>query len=212
MYGERIRKLRKERGLRQSDVAEALHIARSNYAKIESGDRDLISGYCIQIADYFGVTCDYLLRGIQAENVSICQRTGLSQKTVDSLADYEAEASPVANCRKHIINAILQDKTLLNELAKTAMMKPALGDEETITETQAMKRFVANASFDRFYSDLLDSLPDFHDQEGEDRLYGNDFAQRICAAPWEESEYRFAESRTRYVRYCKEDRARLVDR
>ena len=122
--GKRIRVLRENTGLRQSDVADALHIARSNYAKIETGDRDIKSEYCIAIADYFHVTCDFLLRGIDAQNVEICERTSLTQDSIDVLSAYSDEkkisndrnSSITLSATLYMINAMLQDKDLVPEL------------------------------------------------------------------------------------------------
>lgn len=60
-FGIQLRKLRKERGLRQKDVAEVLGIAQTTVANYETGIRFPDELTLHQAADYFGVTLDYLL-------------------------------------------------------------------------------------------------------------------------------------------------------
>lgn len=90
--GERIRKLREEKGrnegkeLRQSDVAAAINMSRSNYAKLEAGERDLKTTYCTLLAEYFETSCDYIIRGIESRNVEASFRTGLSNESIERLS------------------------------------------------------------------------------------------------------------------------------
>lgn len=61
--GDRIRELRKTRGITQEGLSEILGLERSSIAKYE-GKKNPISpsdDVKIQIADYFGVSVDYLL-------------------------------------------------------------------------------------------------------------------------------------------------------
>ena len=76
--GERIVHLRKVKGISQGDLAKALFVKREVVAYWEEGRRDLKTDYTIKLADYFGVTCDYLLRGIQSENVDIARSNTLT--------------------------------------------------------------------------------------------------------------------------------------
>lgn len=62
--GQRIAKLRKERGLNQKNVSEAIGMSHSVLNRIELGKRPLRDDEVVALADYFHVTTDYLLRGI----------------------------------------------------------------------------------------------------------------------------------------------------
>ena len=101
--GERIVHLRKVKGISQGDLAKALFVKREVVAYWEEGRRDLKTDYTIKLADYFGVTCDYLLRGIQSENVDIARATGLNDKSIEHIkmtaqltTDYHHESLGVA--------------------------------------------------------------------------------------------------------------------
>ena len=89
--GKRLRTLRRNKNANQKDVADVLGISQTAYGKIESGQRGLSSEYCIKLADFYGVTCDYILRGIESENVDICAKTGLKQDSIDWLIKAKIE-------------------------------------------------------------------------------------------------------------------------
>lgn len=88
--GLRISKLREERGLSQKQLADELEkiglkVRRETVTQWENGSRDLKTEYTVKLADFFGVSCDEILRGIKAEHLSIVEATGLSDKTIENL-------------------------------------------------------------------------------------------------------------------------------
>ena len=60
MY-KRIRGLREDRDLVQIEVAKILSVSQSTYAKYESGFLDIPTQVLIKLADFYGVSIDYLL-------------------------------------------------------------------------------------------------------------------------------------------------------
>lgn len=60
MY-ERIRNLREDKDLTQTDVAEILHISQRTYSYYETGGHDIPTSVLIALADYYNVSVDYLL-------------------------------------------------------------------------------------------------------------------------------------------------------
>lgn len=64
----RIKSLREDRDLRQSDVAEATGIDQRTLSNYETGKTNPDSYAIIRLAEYFGVTCDYLL-GVSDTNL-----------------------------------------------------------------------------------------------------------------------------------------------
>ncbi len=65
--GERIAKLREKRGLSQMQLAKDLKVATSTLGMWETGKRGLKDDTLKMIAEYFGVSSDYLL-GIDNKN------------------------------------------------------------------------------------------------------------------------------------------------
>lgn len=57
--GQRLRLLRGDRS--QREIAEALKVTRSAYSMYEIGERTPDDALLVRMADYFGVTTDYLL-------------------------------------------------------------------------------------------------------------------------------------------------------
>ena len=58
---ERLAPLRKEKGLKQREMAELLNCTVQHYQRMEYGKVNLPATTVIFLADYFGVTTDYLL-------------------------------------------------------------------------------------------------------------------------------------------------------
>lgn len=60
---EQLRELRTAKGVSQQVVADYLEITRQAYSNYENGNRDPDNETLLKLAEYFGVTVDYLLRG-----------------------------------------------------------------------------------------------------------------------------------------------------
>ena len=59
--GDRMKKLREEKGLMQQDVCNALDIEQSTLANYENNRRVPKTDILIEIANYYGVSLDYLV-------------------------------------------------------------------------------------------------------------------------------------------------------
>lgn len=57
----RIRDLREDNDLTQKQIADYLMCDQSLYSKYERGERDLPLEYAARLAEYYGVSVDYLL-------------------------------------------------------------------------------------------------------------------------------------------------------
>ena len=57
----RIRDLREDSDLKQKDLAAHLHISQNTYSQYETGIRSIPLETIVKIADYYGVSVDYLL-------------------------------------------------------------------------------------------------------------------------------------------------------
>ena len=64
----KIRDLREDRDLKQKDIAEYLICDQSLYSKYERGERPLPLEYAEKLADYYGVSVDYLLGRTNVKN------------------------------------------------------------------------------------------------------------------------------------------------
>lgn len=61
ILGQRLRELRKEKKMRQEDMANVLGVTLRHYHRIEHGEINIPTLALCQLADYFGVTTEYLL-------------------------------------------------------------------------------------------------------------------------------------------------------
>jgi transcriptional regulator with XRE-family HTH domain len=59
--GKNIKKIREEKGLTQQAIADLIAMHRSNYSRVETGDRDLSIDAISKIAKYFSMTIDQLV-------------------------------------------------------------------------------------------------------------------------------------------------------
>ena len=60
MY-QRLRNLREDRDLNQTEVAAVLHVSQTTYSRYESGTLDIPSASLIALARFYGTSVDYLL-------------------------------------------------------------------------------------------------------------------------------------------------------
>lgn len=61
VFSERLRELRKARRVPQNELAESVGVGLRAYRHYETGDREPKMATLIALADYFGVTLDYLV-------------------------------------------------------------------------------------------------------------------------------------------------------
>lgn len=60
MY-HKIRDLREDKDLKQIDMAEMLGVSQGTYSRYEAGKSDIPTDVLLRLADFYGVTVDYLL-------------------------------------------------------------------------------------------------------------------------------------------------------
>ena len=61
MYFQRLRDLREDGDLRQSDIAEIWNIKQTVYSRYERGFQTIPLEYLVKLADYYNVSTDYIL-------------------------------------------------------------------------------------------------------------------------------------------------------
>ena len=61
MIYENIRNLREDRDLKQKEIAAMLNISQNTYYQYETGVIELTASTLIKLADFYGVSVDYLL-------------------------------------------------------------------------------------------------------------------------------------------------------
>ena len=98
IFGERIKKLRNERGITQKQAADDLEISPQTLSYYENG-REASYDILIKMSKYYGVSVDYLLGIIdkyfysETENIN---RLGLSDKAINTLVKLNSDESEKA--------------------------------------------------------------------------------------------------------------------
>jgi transcriptional regulator with XRE-family HTH domain len=92
IIGNRLKKLRRSKGMSQEQVADYLHLSRSAYARIESGESHSWASYLTEICQVFEITPEELVKsdtivvnineqeGVSANGIIINQ---LSEKLIE---------------------------------------------------------------------------------------------------------------------------------
>ena len=84
MFADRLKTLRKESGLTQVQFAAEMSVASGTVAMWETKKREPSFEALVKIADYFGVTLDYLLGRVDRPDGHLIQKEKLPTKLVDS--------------------------------------------------------------------------------------------------------------------------------
>lgn len=61
MIYRRLRDMREDKDLRQREIAEILNVSQTTYSRYESGELDIPGAALIKLADFYGVSVDYIL-------------------------------------------------------------------------------------------------------------------------------------------------------
>ena len=72
----RIRDLREDRDLTQTQVAKMLSMSQTGYSKYETGENDIPTAILIRLARFYGTSVDYLLGETEEPRRSPKQRHG----------------------------------------------------------------------------------------------------------------------------------------
>lgn len=102
--GMRVRELRQKKGLTHQELADLIGTSRGFITKLENGERDLKSWAAVELADALGTTCDYLLRGIEPENIDVVNELGLDNFSIQSLKALNAMRTSV--CTAYFASSI----------------------------------------------------------------------------------------------------------
>lgn len=75
-FGIILKELRKSRGLTQTELGASIGLSKAVISKYENGMGYPNFDVLIQIADYFGVTTDYMLGVNQSKTINVSELTG----------------------------------------------------------------------------------------------------------------------------------------
>ena len=85
-----LKAIRINKGKRQADIAEYLHISRAAYTNIENGNRDPDTRTLLALADFYDVTLDELFGRAPSKPPASAEAETLTQDEQNLLADYRS--------------------------------------------------------------------------------------------------------------------------
>lgn len=109
---DRIQYLRKQKGISQEELAEKMLISRQAVSKWESGQSAPDLEKIVMLSDYFKVTTDYLLKGVEPEREKWCEAhvqdtlTGKSEADNAGIKEADAMIFTVAGTVMNVIALI----------------------------------------------------------------------------------------------------------
>ncbi len=125
--------LRKERGLSQKDAAARLGVSQALLSHYEKGIRECGQSFLIKAADFYGVTCDYLLGRTTSKNY----RGGLDDLTEINKNDSVASISTFVKAgltiseymkKNHTLGSVKTDLLMAVEIYKLIIELAAAGN------------------------------------------------------------------------------------
>lgn len=115
--------LRKERGLSQKKVASDLGIAQALLSHYENGKRECGLGFLVQVADYYGVSIDYLLGRTGSSSGTVVSEQELPESSVSEKYTGSIAGSAAFFRKKLITNALEVIFALLSKTKNTELSK-----------------------------------------------------------------------------------------
>lgn len=74
MYFQRLRDLREDKDMNQSQIAELLHTSQTVYSRYERGFRTIPVEHLLILADFYEVSVDYILGRTNIKELSKSKR------------------------------------------------------------------------------------------------------------------------------------------
>lgn len=100
------------------EIAEKIGMNKSSFSKLLNGRRELSADEAIDLAQFFNISCDELLRGRDAEYVQISDEYGLGQRAWEQLKAWQKER-PEFNV---ILDMILGDEKMADILLRAILI------------------------------------------------------------------------------------------
>lgn len=159
-FPTRLRRLREKASISQKALADRLGISKSTLGLWETGDTLPDAKMVSELADFFGVSSDYLLcrtktAAINFDIRAICDYTGLDEYAVNNLI------SNLSNdkCTMDILNYIIRSDLLLSSLVIYYLSAFASLVKESPFDLIPLSHFSQLIDRRLAYADILDVLP-----------------------------------------------------
>ena len=103
-FGERLYELRKNKNISQEELAELLDVSRQSISKWENDKAYPEMTRLLFMSDYFDVSLDYLMRGIEeTEEAQDTQEANIDYKTKNMLMIWNSFISNLSNKQRNML-------------------------------------------------------------------------------------------------------------
>lgn len=119
-FAKTLRKLMEENGTKQKQLAEFVGIRPQSLALYCSGETTPNGEKLLKIAEYYGVTVDYLLTGTVIENIPVYEMLGLSERSVQNMKLIKDGYFEDAPNMLSMLDSLLGDKDFYTTLERAA--------------------------------------------------------------------------------------------
>lgn len=154
-FGDRLKLLRKERGITQQELADAIGISKGGLCYYENTNRAPDITVLERFADYFKVSADYLLGRTNAQTQkaklqAVCNFTGLSDKSVKLFAELKEKNPQQLKAVNFLLEQAAEDMDIVYPLDDT--------DNYDGSILNAVVRYICHYhSYDEYLIDALSS-------------------------------------------------------
>ena len=115
----RIKALREERGLSQSQLADELGIGRTTYLNFETGKTRLFSKNLVALAEYFQLSEEEILCGEKPSEAVLRDVEDFEEKRLALIAEYEDRLSDLNTKLQQAQQTIEDNKQIIQSLTQT---------------------------------------------------------------------------------------------
>lgn len=160
IIAKRLSELRKEKGVTQDEIANEINVKRTTIANYETGKRAPDYETLIRLADIYGVSCDYIIRGVNSEFADIHRVTGLTNEAIEKLAQYK-ESDIISKGIDYILTHPKLVKTLTTYLLSTIYQEYSQSDYKKYLPVRFISFFIEDPDLAQkvAFSELLEQLP-----------------------------------------------------
>ena len=151
-FPEILKKLSKEKGINQSDLARHLGLTRQSISLYYSGKITPELDTLLKIAEYFEVSLDYLVTGDKPENNQVRVELGLSEKALEFLSEaaHAQNGEELSNISEQI-NKFLSDRDFYLLLKSC---EEAISDKTK--EIQDLQKINEEGKYDSLIKNILE--------------------------------------------------------
>jgi transcriptional regulator with XRE-family HTH domain len=119
-FASTLRDLMEEKGTTQKELAAFVGIRPQSLAQYTSGETQPNGDKLLKIAEYFGVTVDYLLTGTVIENIPVYEMLGFSPNTVENIKLVKEGYFEDAPGMLAMLDCLLADKDFYKSMEQAA--------------------------------------------------------------------------------------------